>query len=176
MTLSELRTMMDKSDMSPCSAFADMGYHALGRFERGCDIPYFVARLSESAYLRDVFFRKSSPAVSGALPVPVSVAPLSVHVSNIVAGSPTKQVVWANASRVIAMVANHVANWYRAIVKLPRQSVCINIVAAPSRPDTPVSFSNLGTSPKPTLVGLRHLPPKPDLYRCSFPHIGMIPQ
>ena len=97
------------------------------------------------------------------------------HISNVINASANKKMVWSNARRVVAMVANDLAFWNRAISQFPRNAMgldCSSFSATNANPSiTEVPGTRRDTKrtcPKPALIGLIDILPEANRKRKIF--------
>lgn len=109
-------------------------------------------------------FREFGPMVRRSWRGPTTCASFGHHVSHVVDGIAEKQVIWANALRIVAMVANILVTGIFTVCKLPRKPVgAQQISATPSGPDDAITSVGLRASPQPTPISLGDLGPKPSI-------------
>ncbi len=91
------------------------------------------------------------------------------HIKSIICNRPKEKVAGVDATRVVAGMADKKAIGDCAIMQFPRQAAGDPVaIAAPTSSHSAVSLCVFGSCPKPAVISLLHLAPKPVNKRCLW--------
>lgn len=98
------------------------------------------------------------------------IASLGYHICRVVFRIPEKQMVWSDAGRIIAVMADKEPGRYWPTVKFPGDAARSDWRAvSSSAPDSAAAMFVKATFPQPTSVSLLDLFPEPDFKRNAMP-------